>query len=115
MLDIIIDTLIDSIKLFPFLFITYLLLEYLEHKTGDKSKNLIKKSKNLGPFFGSVLGIFPQCGFSAAASNFYAGKIISLGTLIAVFLSTSDEMLPILISEHAPINLIFKILLIKLI
>lgn len=115
MLDIVIDTLVDSIKLFPFLFITYLILEFLEHKTGDKSKKIIKKSGTFGPFLGAVLGIFPQCGFSAAASNFYAGKIITLGTLIAVFLSTSDEMLPILISEQAPISLIIKILLIKLV
>lgn len=115
MIDIIKDTLIDSIKLFPFLFVTYLILEFLEHKTGDKSKKIIKKSGKSGPIFGSILGIFPQCGFSTAASNFYAGRIITIGTLIAVFLSTSDEMLPILISEQAPISLILKILLIKLI
>ena len=78
MLDIILDTLIDSVKLFPFLFITYLILEYLEHKTGDKTKKIIKKSGKFGPFIGSILGIFPQCGFSAAASNFYAGRIITL-------------------------------------
>lgn len=115
MIDIIQDTLIDSVKLFPFLFITYLILEFLEHKTGDKSKKIIKKSGKFGPIFGSILGIFPQCGFSTAASNFYAGRIITIGTLIAVFLSTSDEMLPILISEQASISLILKILLIKLI
>lgn len=115
MIDIIQDTLIDSVKLFPFLFVTYLILEFLEHKTGDKSKKIIKKSGKFGPIFGSILGIFPQCGFSTAASNFYAGRIITIGTLIAVFLSTSDEMLPILISEQAPISLILKILLIKLI
>ena len=114
MLDIVKDTLFDAIKLLPFLFITYLLMEYLEHKTGDKTKNIVEKSGKLGPLFGGVLGIFPQCGFSAAAANLYSGKIITLGTLIAVFLSTSDEMLPILISEAAPINLIIKILLIKL-
>lgn len=115
MIDIIQDTLIDSIKLFPFLFVTYLILEFLEHKTGDKSKKIIKTSGKFGPILGSILGIFPQCGFSTAASNFYAGRIITIGTLIAVFLSTSDEMLPILISEQAPISLILKILLIKLI
>lgn len=114
-LDCAIDSIIDSIKLFPFLFITYLILEFLEHKTGDKTQKIIKNSNKFGPFLGAILGIFPQCGFSTAASNFYAGRIISLGTLIAVFLSTSDEMLPILISEHAPLNLILKILLIKLI
>lgn len=119
MLDIILDSgldsILDSVKLFPFLLITYLILEFLEHKTGDKTQKIIKKSNKFGPLLGSILGIFPQCGFSTAASNFYAGRIISLGTLIAVFLSTSDEMLPILISEKAPISLIIKILLIKLI
>lgn len=114
MLDIVKDTLFDAIKLLPFLFITYLLMEYLEHKTGDKTKNIVEKSGKLGPLFGGVLGIFPQCGFSAAAANLYSGKIITLGTLIAVFLSTSDEMLPILISEAAPISIIIEILLIKL-
>lgn len=114
MLDIILDTLIDSIKLLPFLFVTYLILEYLEHKTGGKAQNVIKKSGKFGPAIGSLLGIVPQCGFSAAAANFYAGRVISLGTLIAIFLSTSDEMLPILISEAAPISLIGKVILIKL-
>lgn len=114
MLDIILDTLIDSIKLLPFLFVAYLILEYLEHKTGGKAQNVIKKSGKFGPAIGSLLGIVPQCGFSAAAANFYAGKVISLGTLIAIFLSTSDEMLPILISEAAPISLIGKVILIKL-
>lgn len=114
MLDIILDTLIDSIKLLPFLFVTYLILEYLEHKTGGKAQNIIKKSGKFGPAIGSLLGIVPQCGFSAAAANFYAGRVISLGTLIAIFLSTSDEMLPILISEAAPISLIVKVILIKL-
>lgn len=115
MIDIIQDTLIDSIKLFPFLFVTYLILEFLEHKTGDKSKKIIKRSGNFGPVLGAILGIFPQCGFSTAASNFYAGRIITIGTLISIYLSTSDEMLPILISEQASINLIIKIILIKLI
>ena len=114
MLDVIQDTIIDGLKILPFLFIAYLIMEYLEHKTGDKTKNLIKKSGKLGPLWGGILGVFPQCGFSAAASNLYAGKLITMGTLIAVFLSTSDEMLPILISEQAPIELIFQILGIKL-
>ena len=115
MIEIIKDTLIDGIKLLPFLFITYLIMEYLEHKTGEKTRNIVKKSGKFGPLLGGILGIFPQCGFSAAASNLYAGRIITVGTLIAIFLSTSDEMLPVLISESAPISLIVKILLIKLI
>ena len=108
-------TLEHSIKLLPFLFITYLIMEYIEHKTGDKTKNIIKKSGKFGPLLGGILGIFPQCGFSAAAANLYAGRIITLGTLIAIFLSTSDEMLPILISEAAPISTILTILAIKLV
>ena len=115
MIDVIKDTLFDSIKLLPFLFLAYLLMEYLEHKTGNKTKGIVKKSGKLGPLWGGIIGIFPQCGFSAAAANLYAGKIITMGTLIAVFLSTSDEMLPILISEAAPASLIFKVLAIKLV
>ena len=115
MLDVLIDTLIDNLKILPFLLIAYLIMEFIEHKTGEKTKNIIKKSGKLGPLLGGSLGIFPQCGFSAAASNLYAGKIITLGTLIAVYLSTSDEMLPILISESAPIELILKVLAVKLI
>ena len=113
-LEVLLDTGIDALKLLPFLFITYLIMEYIEHKTGDKTKNIIKKSGKWGPVFGAILGIFPQCGFSAAAANLYAGKVITLGTLIAIFLSTSDEMLPILISEAAPIDVILKILATKL-
>lgn len=114
MLDIIKDTVLDSVKLLPFLFITYLLMEYIEHKMGNKSKKIIKKSDKFGPFFGSVLGIFPQCGFSVSATNLYAARVITLGTLIAVYLSTSDEMLPIFISESVSPIIILKILGVKL-
>ena len=115
MLEIIQDTLIDAIKLLPFLFITYLLMEYIEHKMKHKSKETIQKSGKWGPFFGSLLGIFPQCGFSVSATNLYAGRVITLGTLIAVYLSTSDEMLPIFISEAVSPIIILKILAIKLV
>lgn len=115
MLDVLIDAIIDSVKLLPFLFITYLIMEYIEHKTSDKTKETIKKSGKFGPIIGSILGIFPQCGFSVAATNLYAARIISLGTLISVYLTTSDEMIPILISEAVPISVILKILGIKLI
>ena len=115
MLEVIEDALIDSIKLLPFLFITYLIMEYIEHKTSNKSKEAIKKSGRFGPIIGSILGIFPQCGFSVSATNLYAARVITLGTLISVYLSTSDEMLPILISEAVPVTTIIKILGIKLI
>lgn len=113
-LEILLDTGIDALKLLPFLFVTYLIMEYIEHKTGDKTKSIIKKSGKWGPVLGAILGIFPQCGFSTAAANLYAGKVITMGTLIAIFLSTSDEMLPILISEAAPVELILKVLAVKL-
>lgn len=115
MLEIIYDTIIDSLKLLPFLFITFLLMEYFEHKMKNKNKKIIEKAGKLGPLFGSILGAFPQCGFSVAATNLYATRIISLGTLISIYLSTSDEMLPILLSEQAPISLIIKIIIIKVI
>ena len=113
MLHVLEHTLIDTIKLLPFLFIAYLIIELIEQKAGDKTTKLIKKSGKFGPILGSLLGIVPQCGFSAAASNLYAGRIITMGTLIAIFLSTSDEMLPILISEAVPAGTIIMILLIK--
>lgn len=115
MIEIIEDTLIDAIKLLPFLFITYLLMEYIEHKMKNKSREAIKKSGKFGPLFGSLLGIFPQCGFSVSATNLYSGRVITLGTLIAVYLSTSDEMLPIFISEAVSPITILKILGLKLI
>lgn len=111
--DVALDAVIDSVKLLPFLFITYLAMEYLEHKTSEKTNQLVERSGKFGPLYGSLLGIVPQCGFSAAATNLYAGRVITLGTLIAIYLSTSDEMLPILISEKVSILLILKILLVK--
>lgn len=114
MWDVILETLIDSVKLIPFLFITYLIMEWIEHKTKEKTKETIQKSGKWGPLIGSILGIFPQCGFSVSATNLYAARVITLGTLIAVYLSTSDEMLPIFLSEAVPMGTILKILGIKL-
>ena len=113
MLDIILDTVIDALKILPFLFLAYLLMEYIEHKTTKKSQEAIKKAGRIGPFIGGILGVIPQCGFSVAATNFYAARIISLGTLFAVYLSTSDEMLPIMLSEAVPLQTIASILLVK--
>ena len=111
--DIIVDAVIDSLKILPFLFVTYLIMEYLEHKTGDFTEEIVKRTEHFGPLWGGLIGIFPQCGFSAAASNLYAGRIITLGTLIALYLSTSDEMIPLLISEHFPVGTMIKILALK--
>ena len=115
MLEILEHTVEDSVKLIPFLFLTYLLMEYIEHKTKEKTKETIKKSGKFGPLIGSLLGIIPQCGFSVSATNLYAARVITLGTLISVYLSTSDEMLPIFLSEGVAIDVILKILAIKLI
>ena len=89
-------------------------MEYIEHKTSNKIRETIKKSGRFGPLFGAVVGIFPQCGFSVSATNLYAARVISLGTLISVYLATSDEMLPILLTESVPIATILTILGIKL-
>ena len=115
MLDALLDAVLDSLKILPFLFVTYLIMEYLESHTEDRVRDLVKRAGWMGPFWGSLLGAVPQCGFSAAASNLYAGRAISLGTLIAIFLSTSDEMLPIMISESVPVTKMMKLLLVKLI
>lgn len=114
MKEVIVDTLIDSLKLLPFLFIAFLLIELFEHRFSKKTKKSLTKANKFGPVIGSILGIIPQCGFSVMATNLYATRIITIGTLVAVYLSTSDEMIPILIAEKAPISLLVKILLIKL-
>lgn len=113
MLDAVLDALLDTVKLVPFLLLACCLMEYLEHQTGERARRLVGRAGKFGPVVGGVLGIMPQCGFSAAASNLYAGRVITMGTLIAIYLSTSDEMLPILISERVPVSRILWILLLK--
>lgn len=115
MLDVLLDTLLDTVKLIPFLYLAYLLMEFLEHKSGGAAERWLRNSGRFGPLIGGAFGVVPQCGFSAAASGLYTGRIITTGTLIAVYLSTSDEMLPILLSEGAPAALILKVLGVKLI
>ena len=104
---------LDSIKLLPFLFIAFLIIELIEHKLSNKSKKVISKSGKYGPILGSLLGLIPQCGFSVVATNLYITRIISLGTLISIYLSTSDEMLIILLSKNASIKTILPLLLVK--
>lgn len=113
MLDIILDTLIDSLKLLPFLFLSYLIIEWIEQTSSNKLEKILKKSGKFGAFFGSILGCIPQCGFSVTASNLYSGRVITLGTLISVFLSTSDEALPVLLSHPGNMMEIIKILGVK--
>ena len=113
--EIIIDTLLDALKILPFLFVAFLIIEFFEHKLTNKSEKAIKKAGNFGPIVGSFLGAIPQCGFSVLATNLYVTRIITLGTLISIYLSTSDEMLPIMIAENAPIQEIFMLISIKVI
>ena len=108
------DTLLDSVKLLPFLFLTYLCMELLEHRAGDRLLEKISAVDKAGPFVGAVFGIVPQCGFSAAASSLFAGRVITVGTLLAIYLSTSDEMLPILLSSALPVATILKLLGVKM-
>lgn len=112
-LDALLDAILDTAKLIPFLFITYMGMEYLEHKAEKHTTGMLEKAGHFGPLIGAAVGILPQCGFSAAASSLFAGGVISVGTLIAVFLSTSDEMLPIFISEGVHPATMLKILATK--
>jgi len=110
--DLIGDSLLDTLKLLPFLFLTYMLMEYLEHRAGGSAEKFLKRSGQFGSVLGSALGILPQCGFSSAAAGLYSARVISIGTLIAVFLSTSDEMVPIFI-VNGNLTLMIKVLAVK--
>ena len=113
MIHLIEHTLRDTFGILPFLFLSYLLMEWLEHCAGERAARVLHQSGRVGPLLGGLLGVVPQCGFSASAAGLYAGRVISIGTLLAVFLSTSDEMLPILISHRVSAGTIFVILGIK--
>lgn len=115
MLEVIQDTLLDTIKLLPFLFVAFLIIEFIEHKLSNKQENIISKSGKLGPIVGALLGAVPQCGFSVLATNLYVTRIISLGSLISIYLSTSDELIPLMISYNAPITKILSIVSIKVV
>ena len=104
LIDILLDAGKDTLSLVPFLLVTYLALETLEHVAGDRVNGAIRRAGAAGPVVGSLLGMVPQCGFSAMAATLYAGRVVTLGTLVAVFLSTSDEMLPLLLAEQVPVQ-----------
>lgn len=112
--DISRDAFLDTIRLVPFLFLTYVVMEWLEHRTGSRTMAVIRKAGRAGPLCGGIAGVIPQCGFSTAAANLYSGGLITAGTLAAVFLSTSDEMLPVFLSEAVPLKKIVIILGIKM-
>ncbi|MDD6231014.1 MAG: putative manganese transporter [Lactimicrobium massiliense] len=112
---ILLDTISDVAKIIPFLFVTYLVLEWMEHETGKKFEHFLEGHRKIAPLAGALFGIVPECGFSSAASSLYATGVISAGTLAAVYLSTSDEMLPLMISSHAPADKILPLLAVKVI
>ena len=111
MLDCLMDGILDTFKTIPYLFIAFYIIEFLEHKIN--SNKIINQAGRLGPLLGSLLGMIPHCGFSALATNLYTTRIITLGTLISVYLATSDEMLPIMLSSNVPVKTIIPILTIK--
>lgn len=113
MLDAFLDALIDCIKMLPILYLAYLLMELFEHRAGEKTCRIVSKVGRAGPIAGSLLGLVPQCGFSGAVAGFFAAGIVTLGTVFAVFIATSDEMLPILLSSKIEMATILKILLFK--
>ena len=109
MLDCLLDGLMDTLKLLPYLFVTFIVLEFMEHKMSKKSQKILEKNQKFGPIVGGILGALPQCGFSSMCANLFSGRVLTMGTVIAVFLSTSDEMLPIMISEKADPMLLLRI------
>ncbi len=112
-LHVVLHALKDSALILPFLFLTYLLMELLEHKAGNGVEKAIKRAGKFGPLVGGALGLVPQCGFSTVAAGFYAGRVVSVGTLLAVFLATSDEMLPVLLGARVGAGKILTVLALK--
>lgn len=112
-LDCLLDAALDTLRLVPFLLVTYFALVALEYKAGTKTREVVARAGASGPAIGAMLGAVPQCGFSAAAAMLYAGRVITLGTLFAVFLSTSDEMLPLMIAQQADPGLMVQLVLLK--
>lgn len=98
-LDVLVDGVVDTAKLLPFLFVTYLAMEALEHGMGPRSRRLVERAGVAGPIVGGAVGALPQCGFSAMAATLFSGRVVSMGTLLAVLLSTSDEMIPVFVAH----------------
>ena len=103
----------DTLELVPFLFVTYLAMEAIEHSAGDRVQRAVERSGKAGPVVGALLGALPQCGFSAMAATLYAGRVVTVGTLVAVILSTSDEMVPIFLASQEPLGRMLAIMALK--
>ena len=116
--DVLLDAVLDTAKMLPFLFLAFLLMEFIEHRAGDKLAEVLGragKKTAVGPAAGAVLGCVPQCGFSVAAANLYAGRVITLGTLISVFIATSDEAIPVLLAHPEMFGSIWKLIAVKIV
>lgn len=114
MLELLEDVLHDAIPMLPFLYVTYLLMEYLEHKGNAHFTSILENTRKLGPILGAALGVIPQCGFSVLAVGLYLNGTITVGTLLAVFISTSDEAIPILVSQPKEFDTLIAVILVKL-
>ena len=110
-----IDFVKETLALLPFLFATYLVLETVEARSGGALGRFLGRARSVGPLAGALAGAVPQCGLSAVAASFYAGGVVTIGTLLAVFLSTSDELVPVLISERVPLSVLAKIVSAKIV
>ena len=112
-LDVLLDSVKDTLELVPFLFLTYLAMEALEHGMEGRTERIVADAGKTGPLVGALLGALPQCGFSAMAATLYAGRVVTAGTLVAVILSTSDEMVPVFIAHQEPIGRLMAIIGLK--
>ena len=112
--EVLLHSFLETLSILPLLFLTYLFMEYIEHKSSDRLRAIMAKSGPLGTVGGALFGALPQCGFSAVAANLYTGRVITLGTLVAIFLSTSDEMLPIMISGEVKAGKVALIIVYKI-
>lgn len=110
----VIDFLVENLLLLPFLVPAYLVLEWVEAHAGGALGRKLGRVSQWGPFFGAAAGVVPQCGFSAAAASLYAGGVITAGTLVAVFLSTSDELIPVLLSKQMPVSFLCRLVGLKI-
>ena len=113
--DVLADSVIDTLKLIPFLFVTYLAMEALEHFANNKVREAVERAGTAGPVVGALLGALPQCGFSAMAATLFSGRVVTAGTLVAVILSTSDEMIPVFVAHQEPASRMLSIIAIKVV
>lgn len=114
MIDVIIDALVDTVKLLPLLYLSYLLIDFIDKRSSAYRLNYLF-IKNLGPLFGALLGLVPQCGFSVIAASLFAQQGISAGTLVACFMATSDEALPMLLAYPSEYKSLGLLLILKLV